>query len=91
MGQETYRLPRAELLAHVGNETAALADYNNLLAIHPDNYWAQEQRGTLYAQMGQIEAARADFEALLTQASRDPVNNPPAYIARIEEKLASLD
>jgi hypothetical protein len=74
----------------VGEETAALADYDYLVDQN-DHYWAREQRATLHAQMGNTEAARADFEYLLAHTNREPINNSPAYIARVEGKLASLD
>jgi tetratricopeptide (TPR) repeat protein len=90
LAQDPYRLSRAELLTYVGEETAALADYDYLVDQN-DHYWAREQRATLHAQMGNTEAARADFEYLLAHTKREPINNSPAYIARVEGKLASLD
>jgi hypothetical protein len=36
-------------LLFVGEETAALADYDYMVATY-DNYWAQEQRAALHAQ-----------------------------------------
>jgi hypothetical protein len=54
LGQDTNRLARAELLLFVGEEKAALADHNYMVATY-DNYWAQEQRAVLHAQFEWLE------------------------------------
>ena len=90
LGQDPYRLSRAELLAYMGEETAALADYDYLVA-QSDHYWAREQRAMLQAQMGDVAGARADFEYLLAHTNREPINHSAAYIARVKGKLEALD
>lgn len=63
---------------------AALADYDALIAAHPDYFDGRRARSQLLAQQGEYEAARPDVDAIVELAPAEP----RAYLYRGQLRLA---
>jgi len=64
---------RAEVYDKTGNNQAALADYNAVLAISPFNSDALNNRGVVYLKLGEISRAEQDFRLRDHLERGDPV------------------
>jgi Flp pilus assembly protein TadD len=64
---------------------AAIADFDQVIAITPDNAGAYLKRGNAYHRKGRIEGARYDYQKALSLADNSAAN--AALKAQIEELI----
>jgi FkbM family methyltransferase len=89
-------LSRGAMLERLGRHLEALASYDEVLAIRPDDVRALYARGNLLKRMGRLEEALASYDKVtaLKPDYLEALNNRGntlAELRRLEEALASYD